>query len=302
MKVLITGGTGLIGKALTRSLLADGHQVWVLSRKPRNAYLLKAVQVIAWDGQTAKGWGYLVDEMDAIVNFAGKTLASWPWTGKTKQIFWESRTHAGRAVVEALLNANHRPQVVIQASGINYYGVRGEDGIATEETPAADDFLAKLSIAWEDSTKPVEDMGVRRAIIRSAVVLAGDDGLLPLMALPIRLFLGGRLGNGRQALPWIHIADEIGAIRFLLENEQASGPFNLIAPEPTSNAEFMREVATALHRPHWFPTPAFFLRLVLGEMSTLVVNGRFSAPKRLQEAGFHFRFPLLHEALADIYN
>jgi hypothetical protein len=300
MKVLITGGTGLIGKALARSLLADGHQVWVLSRTPRNAHLPKAVQVVAWDGRTATGWGHLVDEMDAIVNFAGKTLASWPWTRKTKQIFWESRTHAGQAVVEALINANHRPRVVIQSSGINYYGLRG-DGVATEETPAADDFLARLSVAWEDSTKPVEEMGVRRAIIRSAVVLAGDDGLFPLMALPIRLFLGGRLGNGRQAIPWIHIADEIGAIRFLLENEQANGPFNLIAPEPTSNAEFMREVATALHRPYWFPTPAFFLRLVLGEMSTLVVDGRFSAPKRLQEVGFRFRYPLLREALADIY-
>jgi hypothetical protein len=184
-------------------------------------------------------------------------------------------------------------------SGINHYGLRGE--LADEATPPGDDYPAQLTLPWEDSTRAVEELGVRRVVIRSAVVLGREARLLSLMALPIRLFIGGPLGGGAQAMPWIHVEDQIGAIRFLMANEDARGVFNLIAPEPTSNANFMRELARALKRPYWFPTPAFLLRLVLGEMNVMVIEGRFSRPKRLTELGYNFRFPGVREAFSDLF-
>lgn len=299
MKVLITGGTGFLGGALAGSLLADGHQIWALSRNPDKTHAPVGVQVVAWDGRTSAGWGQLVNEMDAVINLAGKSLSTWPWTKATKQEFWDSRIHAGLAVVEAISKATQRPRVLVQASGIGHYGLNGPT--ADESTPAADDFLARLTVAWEDATQPVEALGVRRVVIRTAVVLGKGEGLLPLMSLPVKLFAGGPLGSGKQAMPWIHVADEVGAIRFLLANEKASGAFNLIAPEATSSADFMRGLAKALHRPYWFPTPAFLLRLILGGMSSLVVDGRFAQPKRLAELGYRFQFAGLEEALSDLF-
>jgi uncharacterized protein (TIGR01777 family) len=175
------------------------------------------------------------------------------------------------------------------------------DGLADEWAPAADDFLAQLTVKWEDATAPVEELGVRRVVTRSAVVLAGRGGLFPLMTLPVRLFFGGKLGDGSQAMPWIHLADEVRAMKFLLEKEEASGAYNLVAPAPTSNVDFMRAIASALHRPYWFHVPKFLLRLALGEMSVLVTEGRYSQPKRLLEQGFEFNFPQLGDALQNIF-
>jgi uncharacterized protein (TIGR01777 family) len=296
MKVLITGGSGLIGKALTRSLLADGHSVWALTRRdPAPASAMQGLTLVHWDGRTASGWGHLVSSMDAIINLAGEPLARWPWTKAQKQRFWDSRVQAGQAVSEAIRLASPRPKVLIQASGINHYGLRGAP--ADESTPPGDDFLARLTVTWEYATKEVESLDVRRCFIRTAVVLARGGGLFPLMALPVRLFLGGPLGSGQQIVPWIHLEDEIGAIRFLLENEKASGPYNLIAPECVTSAGFNRLLAKALHRPYWFRTPAFLLKAVLGEMSVLVLEGRAASPKRLLEAGYQFRLGKLEEAL-----
>ena len=294
MKVLIAGGSGFIGSALTRSLRAAGHQVWVLTRRE-----VHQPDEIHWDGRTASGWGGRVNEMDAFVNVTGFGLEHWPWTEAQKQRFRDSRLIPGQALVAAIRDATHRPNVFLQISGINHYGLRGE-ALADESTPAADDYLAQLTVQWEAATQPVEELGVRRVVARSAVVLDARGGLFPLMALPVRLFVGGPLGDGKQAIPWIHLTDQVDALRFLLENERASGVFNLIAPTPTSNAEFMRAVASALHRPYWFPTPAWLLRLALGEMSVLVVKGRYSRPKRLLEADYQFRFPNVEAALKDI--
>jgi hypothetical protein len=237
--------------------------------------------------------------MDAVVNLTGFGLEHWPWTQKQKQKFIYSRVLPGLALASAIQNAARRPRVFLQTSGINRYGLRGET-TADESTPPADDFLAQLTVKWEDATKLVEELGVRRVIVRNAVVLARNDGLFPLMALAPRLFLGGKFGDGNQAMPWIHIADQTRAMRFLLENENARGPFNLISPEPTSNAEFMQAVAKALHRPYWFHVPEILLRLVLGEMSVLLTEGRYSQPKRLIESGFRFQFGKLQDALEDL--
>jgi uncharacterized protein (TIGR01777 family) len=299
MKVLISGGTGFIGRNLSASLVQDGHEVLILSRSPSSLSVRPGVKAVHWDGRTPAGWGHLMNEVDAVVNLAGKSLSSWPWTRRTKREFLESRVFPGAALTEAVRLAKHRPGVFLQASGINHYGLRGLP--ADESTPPGDDFLARLTIDWEASSQPAEELGIRRVVTRSAVVLGKGEGLLPLMSLPVRLFLGGRLASGKQAMPWIHIADVVGAMRFLLEQDQLHGPFNLIAPQPTSSAEFMCSLAGALKRPYWFPTPAFLLRLVLGEMSVLITEGRYSEPKRLLEQGFHFNFPTIEDALGDLF-
>jgi uncharacterized protein (TIGR01777 family) len=239
--------------------------------------------------------------MDAVVNVTGFGLEHWPWTKGQKQKFVDSRVLPGLALTSAIQNASRRPNVFLQNSGVSQYGRRGE-GIADESTPAAEDFPAQLTVKCEDATRPVEELGVRRVVTRSAVVLAGRGGLFPLMALPVRLFFGGKLGDGSQAMPWIHLADEIRAMKFLLENEDARGAYNLIAPTPTSNAEFMHAIASALHRPFWFHVPKFLLKLALGEMNVLITEGRYSQPRRLLEQGFKFQFPQIHEALGDIFS
>ena len=299
MNVMITGGTGLIGRALTRSLLADGHKVWILTRDPERAILPLGCSAVGWDGRTAKGWGGIVNEMDALVNLAGVNLASWPWTEARKQSFWNSRVWAGQAITEAVRLARKKPAVLIQSSGINHYGLQG--AVADESTPPAEDYLARLTVAWEFSSQPVEELGVRRAVIRTAVVLTRENLTMKLMELPVRLFVGGRLGSGTQSLPWIHLADEVGAIRFLLNHEQVRGPYNLIAPESVSNADFTRALARQLKRPYWFHVPAFLMRPALGGMSVMVLDGRPAQPKRLLEAGYQFKYPKLDSALKELY-
>src|SRR5215207_7684264 len=282
MKVLIAGGSGFLGTSLRNSLRKDGHAAFILTRRASGG-----PNKIQWDGKTSDGWGQVVNDMDAVVNLTGYGLEHWPWTKRQKKRFVDSRVIPGLALVSAIQNAARRPRVFLQSSGINRYGLRGE-GLADESTPAAEDFLAQLTVKWEAATQPVEELGIRRMVIRSAVVLARRAGLFPLMSLPVRLFFGGKLGNGTQAMPWIHLKDEISAIRFLLENEHARGAYNLIAPATTSNADFMRGVANALHRPFWFHVPKFLLKLVLGEMSVLITEGRYSQPRRLLEQGFQF--------------
>ena len=296
MKVLIAGGSGFLGTALKNALVQGGHEVFILTRGPSNP-----PYQIHWDGKTSEGWAYLVNEMDAVVNLTGFGLEHWPWTKRQKQRFIDSRVLPGRALVSAIQSASHRPGVFLQSSGINYYGLRGE-GITDETTPVADDFSAQLTAKTEAATQSVEELGVRHIIARSAVVLARRGGLFPLMALPVHLFFGGKLGSGDQAMPWIHLTDQVRALKFLLENDEARGAYNLIAPTPTSNEEFMRTIAGTVHRPFWFHVPGFLLKLGLGEMSVLITEGRYSQPKRLLEQGFQFKFPKLPEALQDIFS
>jgi uncharacterized protein len=299
MRILISGGSGLIGSALSKSLLMDGHQVRVLTRTPQAARLPEGAEAIEWDGRTSAGWGELVNQTDAVVNLVGERLSKFPWTKKNKSLFWNSRVEGGLALAEAILAAKTPPKVLIQASGVNYYGAREMVMVKEGEGPG-NDFLAELCRAWEASTDQVEKIGVRRVIIRSAIVISAEDGILPIVMLPIKLFAGGPLGSGRQGLAWIHLEDEVGAIRFLLENPSASGAYNLTAPVPISSSEFTRVLARVLHRPYWLPVPPFMLRLLLGEMSTLVLDGAYILPERLQELGFIFRFRTAEAALGDL--
>ncbi len=295
MNIMIAGGSGFLGAALAKSFLAEGHKVFILTR---GSSVISGAQAVKWDAKTTNGWGHLVNEMDVMIHLAGRSLSSWPWTSKTKRDFKDSRIIPGLALAQAILEATQRPGIFIQASGINHYGLHGAP--ADESTPPGDDFLAQLTVQWEDATKSIEELGVRRVVVRSAVVLGKGEGLLSLMALPVKLFAGGPLGRGKFAMPWIHIDDWVSAVRYLIANENARGAYNLIAPVPTSSADFYRALASVLHRPYWFPTPAFLLQILLGEMSVLVVEGRFAQPKRLIESGYKFQFEGPREALADL--
>jgi len=291
-RVIITGGTGLIGRALTNELSYAGYEVLVLSRNPDKARgLPQGVRAVAWDARTAQGWGELVNGDTAIVNLAGESIAPLPWwvPGRRARIA-ASRMNAGRAVTAAVQAAQTRPRVVIQASAVGYYGLHGDEAV-TEETPPGTDFLAKLCVDWEASTAGVEALGVRRATVRTGLLLARRGGLLPLTALPFRFFVGGRLGSGRQWWPWIHIADEVGALRRLIETDTARGAFNLCAPNPVTNEQFSRALAQALSRPDAVPVPAFAMKLGLGELAELaILGGQRQVPQRLQELGYNFRF------------
>lgn len=300
MRAIITGGTGLIGRALASDLALDGHEVAVLSRNPDKASRIPAgVRVQLWDALTAEGWGYAADGADVIVNLAGESIAAGRWTSERKRCICESRLNAGHAIIQAIEGMRQKPRVVIQSSGVGFYGPRGDEEV-TEETPSGNDFLARFAIEWEACTAGVKDMGVRLVIIRSGVVLSTEGGALPRILLPFRMFVGGRLGSGGQWFPWIHISDEVRAIRFLIENETASGPFNLTAPNPVTNAELGRYLGRAIGRPSVMRAPAVVLRLLLGEMATALLDGQRALPRRLLEMEFQFRFPGIEIALRDL--
>ncbi len=294
MKILIAGGTGFLGSALGGFLRSSDHEVWILTRR-----IPRSDGEVQWDGRSTNGWVDRLNAADAVVNVTGYGLEHWPWSAAQKRRFLDSRVQPAAALASGIEQAKRRPQVFLQISGINFYGARGE-GIADEKSPAGDDYLARLTVQWEAASKPVEALGVRRIVARTAVVLDAHGGLFPLMALPVKLFFGGPLGDGSQAVPWIHLHDEIAAMKFLLERPEAVGAFNLIAPQPASNAEFMRAVARSMHRPYWFRTPAFLLRAALGEMSTLILDGRYSRPARLSGLGFEFQYPTMESALGNL--
>jgi uncharacterized protein (TIGR01777 family) len=300
MRVVVPGGSGMLGRRLAGSLTGDGHEVILLSRTPeRVSGLPTGVKVERWDGRTADGWGHLADGAAAIINLAGESLAGGRWTDERKRKIVESRTNAGAAVVEAVRAASVKPAVVIQASGVGYYGPHGDERL-TETDGSGHDFGAQVCVRWEAATAPVEAFGVRRAVIRTGVVLAAEAIALQRLMLPYRFFAGGRLGNGRQGFSWIHIADYIAGIRFLMDRADAAGVFNLSAPEPLANADFGKALGHAMGRPSWMPVPAAAMRLLFGEMASVLLDGQRVVPNRLLTMGFRFRFPDADSALADL--
>jgi uncharacterized protein len=299
MKIIVTGGSGLIGQELTKELAGSGHEVWVLSRRPEEAGLAEGVRAARWDAKTPNGWEQLAAEADAIINLAGANIGERPWTNERKRIIRDSRVNAGQAVVAAVREASYRPKVVLQIAGVGYYGIHGDEPL-DEQSPAGKDYLAGVAVDWEEATKAVEELGVRHVIMRTGVVLTPRGGVLAPFVLQNRLFVGGPLGTGRQWISWIHIRDLVRAVVFLLENQEARGAYNVTSPEPLTNANFGRTVSKVMHRPFWAPAPAFLLGLVLGEMSTLVLDGQRVLPRRLLEAGFQFEFGELEKALVDL--
>ncbi len=302
MKIIITGGTGSIGSALVAELAQDKNEIIVTSRAPEKANNVPpSVKVVKWDGKTALGWGEHAEGADAIVNLAGESIAPIPWIGDRKEKIRASRVNAGKAIVDAIEKAKAKPRVLVQSSAIGYYGIQGDETL-TEKSPAGNDFLASVCVDWENSTASVEAMGVRRAIYRTGIVVSREGGVLPLMSLPFQFFVGGKMGSGQQWISWIHIADEIAALKFLMTNESARGVFNFTAPNPVRNQDFSNALGKALNRPSLFPVPGFALKIPLGEMAELMLlNGQRVVPEHLKQMGFEFRFPMIAEALKNLY-
>jgi uncharacterized protein (TIGR01777 family) len=306
MRVIILGGTGMIGKPLAANLASSGYEVIVLTREPskrRRGFSTK-IKLRKWDGRTPQGWGELVDGAEAIINLAGANLAGanfFPnrWTNKRKQILRESRLFAGKAATEAIASASNPPSIFIQSSAVGYYGTSMESTF-TEDSPSGEGFLARLCVDWEGSSAALDALNIRRSIIRTAVFLDPLGGSLGRLLLPFKLFVGGKLGSGKQWFPWIHPEDAIRGIRFLLETEGAKGAFNLSAPNPVRNSEFAIITGRVLKRPSLIPLPAFVLKTVLGEVSSVALEGQRTIPKRLQNLGFTFRYPDFEPALIDV--
>ncbi len=305
MRVLIAGGSGLIGGALTQVLVNQGDEVGILSRNPTKIKRSSAgVHLIQWDGKSIQAWVQEVKNFDAIVNLTGENISGTGflpsrWTEERKQELVQSRVMAGKVLTQAIEMASTRPSIFVQASGIGYYGTRQTKPLS-EGDQAGDDFLANLSKKWEASSQPVEAMGLRRVIIRNGVVLSTRGGALPFMLLPYKMWVGGPLGNGKQVYSWIHIADEANAISFLLHNNQAIGIYNLTSPNPVTNNEFGKAIGKVMGRPHYFPIPGIAMRLALGEVADTVLEGQRVLPNRLLEQGFSFKFPVLEDALRDL--
>ncbi|MFZ5425984.1 MAG: TIGR01777 family oxidoreductase [Thermodesulfobacteriota bacterium] len=303
-RAVVAGGGGFIGKPLCRALMASGYQVTVLTRgRPRPPSVTPDGPLPAfehWDGRTAEGWGHLADGASVIVNLAGESIGERRWTPQVKQAIIESRVMAGLAIVHAVREAKAKPETLIQSSAVGYYGDTGEEPV-DESSPPGQGFLADVCLQWEESTRAVESMGVRRVVVRTGLVIGRGGGVLEKMLTPFKFFLGGAFGSGEQGFPWIHIEDEVEAMLFLVGRADASGPFNLTAPEPASNAGFCRELGRALSRPCGLSIPASALRLAMGQMAEeLLLSGNRPFPKRLVEMGYVFKHPRLAGALRHI--
>ena len=296
MHILLTGGTGLIGRQLCRHWLAQGHRLSVWSRRPEQVARLCGAQV--------KGVALLeeLDEepIDAVVNLAGAPIADRPWTRSRKALLWSSRIGLTETLLAWLESLAQKPAVLISGSAVGWYGDGGERELTEASGPVQDDFPSQLCVAWEETAQRAEALGMRVVLVRTGLVLAAEGGFLSRLLLPFKLALGGPIGKGRQWMPWVHIKDQIGLIDFLLHNPQASGPYNACAPHPVRNREFARTLGQVLHRPAFMPMPAFALKVGLGELSGLLLGGQKAVPERLLAAGYPFQFTELRAALDDL--
>jgi uncharacterized protein len=293
MKILISGSSGLVGTAATTALQSDGHSVAHLVRPGRAA---KAGDV-QWDLMRATVDVAGIEGVDAVIHLSGAGIADGRWTDDRKQVLRSSRIDTTRVLVDSLSRLKQKPRLLMVASAIGYYGLRGDE-ILTESSTNGTDFLALVCRDWEAEASRAAAMGIRTVMLRFGIILSGKGGALPRMLTPFKLGLGGRLGNGQQWMSWIAIEDVIGIIRHTIANEQVSGPVNVVAPNPVQNEEFTRLLAAMLHRPAIFPAPAFLLRLALGEMADAVLLGSDRVkPERILAAGYKFRFEILEPAL-----
>jgi len=294
MRIVISGGSGFLGRALTDTLRAAGHQVLVLTRRPgREGDLL-------WSPETGGGaWAAAVHAADVVINLAGEGIADRRWSPARKEAILQSRLRATRALAETLRDAV-RPAIFVSGSAIGIYGDCGEEAVTEARAPGAD-FLAHVCVEWEAAANAIADR-TRVVLLRTGIVLERDGGALPQMALPFRFFVGGPVGSGRQYLSWIHRDDWVGLVTWAIHNSTLTGPINLTAPHPVRNADFARALGEALGRPSLLPVPAFALRVAVGEMADVALLGSQRVlPAVATAGGFTFQYPEVREALRSIY-
>ena len=296
MHILITGGTGLIGRKLCKALLTGGHELTVLSRNPTSVPIKCGTGVHAmralteWDSDKI---------FDAVINLAGEPIVDARWTERRKQTLWDSRVTLTEELVKHIANAEHKPKVLLSGSAIGYYGNRNDTALDEQEN-AGKDFPAQLCKAWENAASVAEQAGVRVCLLRTGLVLSNNGGFLEPMLLPFKLGLGTCLGDGTQWMSWVHIDDYVAVLLKLLRDPQASGPYNMTSPQPSTNAEFTATLAKVLHRPALFKMPAHLLKLAMGERACLLVEGQKVLPSKISAMGYRFQFSDLSDALHDL--
>ncbi|AWN16400.1 TIGR01777 family oxidoreductase [Salinisphaera sp. LB1] len=292
--VLITGGTGFIGRHLVTDLLADGWTVEVLTRDAAKARRVLPASVVPVESLAQ------ASEPRAVINLAGENLAAGRWTEARKRKMRESRLSVTRDIVDFIGRCHTKPDVLISGSAVGFYGARGDD-VLDESDPAGNEFQSQLCADWEAAAARARDQyGVRVCFVRTGIVLGKNEGALAQMITPFKFGLGGHFGSGRQYMPWIHVRDEVGAIRFLMRETSCQGAYNLTAPNPVTNRVFTRTLARVLHRPSfaWVPGPA--LKAMVGEMAHLLLTGQRAVPRALESAGYVFEYRELEAALNDL--
>lgn len=296
-QILLTGGTGFIGKELRRLLLQEGHYLTIVTRSPKKYEDEKAKnqQFIAWDGDLTSA----MNDADIVIHLAGENVFSQRWSDEVKKKIYNSRIDGTRALVDAMREADTKPELFISASASGYYG-DGGDSIKTENYPAADDFLAKVCVDWEAEAQKAAELGVRVANPRIGIVLEKDGGAMEKMIPPFQFFVGGPVGDGKQYMSWIHRDDLINALLFPIENENVEGAYNVCAPEPVTMNLFADVLGDVMNRPVLFRVPKIALHIMYGEGAKPILDSIRMKPKVLQEHGFDFRYDDLEEALADI--
>ncbi len=302
IKVLVFGGTGFIGERLINLLTKMQYEVVIMTRNVEKAKAKFGdnIQFCKWSNLFIKSCDEL-NNIDVIINLTGESIGSGRWTKTKKEEILNSRINATRAIVDAIENKVFKPKTLINASAVGYYGPQDDKKI-TEEHPSGQDFLADVCTAWEQEARKVEAFGLRVVIIRIGIVLGDSGGTLKQMALPYKFYLGGPIGSGKQWISWIHIDDLINIINTSINNEQIEGSVNATAPNPVTMNEFSKTLGKTLNKPSIFKVPTFIIRLILGEMSDIIINGQRVIPKKLIEAEYEYKYPILSKALKEIYS
>ncbi len=301
MHIVVTGGSGFIGRPLCASLCQEGHRVTLLTRRKEEVQPScgSTVTAVEWNGKEAGAWEHGLEGADAVINLAGAPIADARWTDARKRLLTESRVLTTRLLVEALSRRSSKPRTLISASGIGYYGA-SDDRLLDEGAARGQGFLANLCLQWEAEALRAAQLGTRVVILRTGMVLEQDGGALPKMLLPFRLLAGGPIMPGTQWVSWIHRRDHIGLIQWLLATPNVSGPVNAVAPEAVTMNKFCEVLGQVLHRPSWLPLPGFALHVALGELGTLMTTGQRVNPAKALSGGYVFHYPTLEPALRAI--
>lgn len=300
MKIVITGASGFIGSLLTDHLWSQRHHLILLSRNPPRESNLTQQEWISWKPGAPGDWEQVIDGVDGIINLAGEPIAAKRWSDAQKEKIRFSRVASTNALVKAVGKAVKKPKFLISASAVGYYGPRGDETI-TEETVPGNDYLARVCVDWEEEARKAESYGIRVALVRTGIVLGKGQGALAKMVAPFKYFVGGPLGSGNQWVPWIHIEDHIALLLFLIENQNARGPFNATAPNPVTMTEFCKTLGKVLNRPSWASVPGGMLTLLVGEMSEMLLNGQRAVPQAAVKLGYEFKYPNLLPALESLH-